>query len=204
MRLGTDRHLLGHRERDAVVALAERADLRGLVEFLVVEVARRRPDDLQAAIVVGVIQLLQALELGREAAFARRVDEQRRLAAQRLKVERPALEQADRVGVDVAVLVELLGPAGHVHLGGREESHRAVTLAPPRDHLLRDVPFAYLSRRIRAMDLGLLLSQASHGLNVEMTARLQEVGITPRAYCVLRTALDQTLSQGEIATACDL
>jgi len=54
------------------------------------------------------------------------------------------------------------------------------------------------------MDLGLLLSQASHGLNVEMTARLQVVGITPRAYCVLRTALDQTLSQGEIATACDL
>jgi MarR family transcriptional regulator, transcriptional regulator for hemolysin len=54
------------------------------------------------------------------------------------------------------------------------------------------------------MDLGLLLSQASHGLNVEMTARLQELDITPRAYCVLRTALEQPMSQGEIATACDL
>ncbi len=54
------------------------------------------------------------------------------------------------------------------------------------------------------MDLGLLFSQASHGLNVEMTARLNELGITPRAYCVLTKALDGNLSQGEIATACDL
>ena len=54
------------------------------------------------------------------------------------------------------------------------------------------------------MDLGLLLAQASHGLNVEMTARLHELGITPRAFCVLRTALEGDKSQGEIAVACDL
>src|SRR5262249_46141244 len=58
VRLGPDRDLLGHRECDAVVALAERADLGRVVELLVVEVARRRPDDLQAAVVVGVVELL--------------------------------------------------------------------------------------------------------------------------------------------------
>ncbi len=54
------------------------------------------------------------------------------------------------------------------------------------------------------MDLGLLLSQASHGLNMEMTARLAPLGITPRSYCVLTKALDGNFSQGEIADQCDL
>jgi len=55
-----------------------------------------------------------------------------------------------------------------------------------------------------APDLGLLLSQASHALTVELTARLEALDISPRGYCVLSKALNGDLSQGEIAALCDL
>jgi DNA-binding MarR family transcriptional regulator len=50
-----------------------------------------------------------------------------------------------------------------------------------------------------AGNLSWLLSQASHALATEMTARLEGIGIYPRGFCVLKTALDQGLTQSEIA-----
>jgi MarR family transcriptional regulator, transcriptional regulator for hemolysin len=53
-------------------------------------------------------------------------------------------------------------------------------------------------------DLAFLLSQASHALATELTARLDEVGITPRSYCVLSNALDGELTQSQVAEQCAL
>jgi len=47
-------------------------------------------------------------------------------------------------------------------------------------------------------DLGWLLAQTSHGLAVEQTARMEGLGIAPRGYCVLKSALDGEFTQGEI------
>jgi DNA-binding MarR family transcriptional regulator len=54
------------------------------------------------------------------------------------------------------------------------------------------------------LDLLLLLGQASHALTTELTARLAEVGITPREHCVLAHALRGELPQNELAAACGL
>ncbi len=48
-------------------------------------------------------------------------------------------------------------------------------------------------------DLCWLLSRASHGLNTELTAALEDLGISPRAHSVLVTALTGEHTQGEIA-----
>ena len=48
-------------------------------------------------------------------------------------------------------------------------------------------------------NLGWLLSQASHALALEMTSRLEDIGIYPRGYCVLQTALQESQTQTEIA-----
>jgi DNA-binding MarR family transcriptional regulator len=48
-------------------------------------------------------------------------------------------------------------------------------------------------------NLGWLLSQASHALATEMTAALEGLGLGPRAYCVLSTALAGEHTQSEIA-----
>lgn len=50
-----------------------------------------------------------------------------------------------------------------------------------------------------ASDLCWLLSRASHGLNTELTAALEEVGISPRAHSVLVTAMSGEHTQSEIA-----
>lgn len=50
----------------------------------------------------------------------------------------------------------------------------------------------------------MLLHLASHALETEMTARLAEVGITPRANCVLSSALDKELTQSELAELSNL
>ena len=55
-----------------------------------------------------------------------------------------------------------------------------------------------------ATDLVFLLSQASHALMTELTARLAELGISPRAHCVLAKALTGELTQGEVAELCGL
>jgi MarR family transcriptional regulator for hemolysin len=50
-----------------------------------------------------------------------------------------------------------------------------------------------------ASDLCWLLSRASHSLNTELTAALEDVGISPRAHAVLTTALTGEHTQSEIA-----
>lgn len=54
------------------------------------------------------------------------------------------------------------------------------------------------STDVMSGDLGWLLSQTSHGLAVEQTARLERLGIAPRGYCVLRAAMSGEYTQGEI------
>ena len=49
-----------------------------------------------------------------------------------------------------------------------------------------------------------LLSQTSHVLMTEMTAALQDIGLTPRAHSVLLTALQGELTQSEIAQSVGL
>ena len=53
-------------------------------------------------------------------------------------------------------------------------------------------------------DLAFLLSQASHALATELTARLADVGITPRSHCVLATAMSGELTQSQVAERCAL
>lgn len=54
---------------------------------------------------------------------------------------------------------------------------------------------------VLSRDLGWLLSQTSHSLAVEQTARMEKLGIAPRGYCVLKSALEGELTQGEIGEA---
>lgn len=63
--------------------------------------------------------------------------------------------------------------------------------SPPEDAPGADAPLAG--------NLSWLLSQANHALATEMSARLEEIGIYPRGYCVLKAALDGGLTQSEIA-----
>jgi DNA-binding MarR family transcriptional regulator len=53
--------------------------------------------------------------------------------------------------------------------------------------------------QVLADSLGWLLAQASHALSVEMTARLEAVGIAPRGYCLLKAALTGEFTQTELA-----
>jgi DNA-binding MarR family transcriptional regulator len=48
-------------------------------------------------------------------------------------------------------------------------------------------------------DLMMLLHRTGHALETELTARLAEIGLTPRARCVLSGALDADRTQSEIA-----
>ncbi len=54
------------------------------------------------------------------------------------------------------------------------------------------------------LDLLLLLGQASHALATELTARLSNLGLTPRAHCVLAHARRRELTQNELAAECGL
>lgn len=54
------------------------------------------------------------------------------------------------------------------------------------------------------LDLVLLLSQASHGLNLRLTARLEELGVSVREYCVLSKALGGSFTQTQLAEMSDL
>lgn len=53
-------------------------------------------------------------------------------------------------------------------------------------------------------DLAFLLSQASHVLLTELTAGLAKLGISPRHYCVLKTAAGGDLTQIRLAELCSL
>ena len=54
------------------------------------------------------------------------------------------------------------------------------------------------------VDLIFLLSQASHALQTEMTAALEKINATPRAYCVLGNARRGEFTQKELADLCAL
>lgn len=53
-------------------------------------------------------------------------------------------------------------------------------------------------------DLSYLLTHAGHVLSTQMTAAFTELGITPRAYCVLFHAVEAERTQIELATISDL
>jgi MarR family transcriptional regulator, transcriptional regulator for hemolysin len=53
-------------------------------------------------------------------------------------------------------------------------------------------------------DLALLLSQASHALHIHLTAGLTQLGISPRAHCVLSKAMGAELTQSQLAGLCGL
>jgi DNA-binding MarR family transcriptional regulator len=55
-----------------------------------------------------------------------------------------------------------------------------------------------------AENLGWLLSQASHVLKLHMTGALEEIGISPRDYHVLATAMNDQFTQIELAQAVGL
>ena len=55
-----------------------------------------------------------------------------------------------------------------------------------------------------AGNLGWLLAQASHALMTQQTARLEALGISPRGYCVLATAVEGDHTQTELAQAVGL
>lgn len=54
------------------------------------------------------------------------------------------------------------------------------------------------------VDLALLLTKAQHALHTEHTAALAEIGITPRAYCVMSKALECERTQIQLAEVCGL
>jgi MarR family transcriptional regulator for hemolysin len=55
-----------------------------------------------------------------------------------------------------------------------------------------------------SVDLLLLLSQATHALTTELTAGLAQLGISPRAHCVLSRAMSGDLTQSQLAEQCCL
>lgn len=61
-----------------------------------------------------------------------------------------------------------------------------------------------VATRAGARDLGFLLSQASHVLMTELVARLANLGISQRHYCVLSSALVGDLTQIRLAEMCGL
>ena len=56
----------------------------------------------------------------------------------------------------------------------------------------------------RPDDLAWLLSNVSHALTTEMTAALEDVSVTPRAYCLLATAMQGEYTQTALAQAIGL
>jgi hypothetical protein len=69
-----------HRERDAVVELAERRDLVVVARVLRAKLVARKAEHHQPLVLVRLPQLLQPVELRREAALAGGVDDQQHLA----------------------------------------------------------------------------------------------------------------------------
>lgn len=63
---------------------------------------------------------------------------------------------------------------------------------------------ATISEPRTSNDLMMLLTQAGHALACELTAALAELGVSPRANCVLTNALPGDLTQGQLAERCQL
>ncbi len=56
----------------------------------------------------------------------------------------------------------------------------------------------------RTVDLIFLLSEAARSLETELTVALEQLGTTPRSYCVLSKALEGEFTQIELAKRCAL
>jgi MarR family transcriptional regulator for hemolysin len=56
----------------------------------------------------------------------------------------------------------------------------------------------------QVMDLSFLMNHAAHTLNTRMNAAFAEIGMTPRAFCVLAHALAGDFTQIELAKLTDL
>ena len=65
-------------------------------------------------------------------------------------------------------------------------------------------PAGTSSPDVLAQNLCWLLSQASYALATELTAALEDLGISPRSHCVLSTAMTGELTQTELAQAVGL
>ncbi|MCY1542564.1 hypothetical protein D9M68_783190 [compost metagenome] len=92
-----DVDLAHHGKRDAEIALAEGGDLLVAAGVLLAELVAREAQHHQATRAVGLVQLLQATELRREAAGAGGVDDQQWLALEllqrnQLTVDRPGFK----------------------------------------------------------------------------------------------------------------
>jgi MarR family transcriptional regulator for hemolysin len=61
-----------------------------------------------------------------------------------------------------------------------------------------------VTRDRQVIDLSFLLNHASHVLATRMTAAFAEMGLTPRAYCVLSHAMSGEYTQIELAKLSDL
>ena len=61
-----------------------------------------------------------------------------------------------------------------------------------------------VTRERQVIDLSFLLAHASHVLTTRMTAAFAEIGMTPRAYCVLNHAMSAEYTQIELAKLSDL
>src|SRR5262249_14546210 len=118
--------------RHAVVAAAELADRVRVAELLPGEVARRAAEHLQPAPAELLVERLQALELRRQPALARRIDDQRRPSAQRAQVERAAVQPAGLLPVEIGRGVERLGVL-EVALRRRKETHAYKGRRPTRN-----------------------------------------------------------------------
>jgi MarR family transcriptional regulator for hemolysin len=70
--------------------------------------------------------------------------------------------------------------------------------------LLRTISanLAVVATTERTTDLLILLSQAAHALQTELTAQLESLGITPRSHCVLTHALEGEQTQIRLAERC--
>ena len=117
--------LLGKRERHAVRRRAEGRDLLGASRLLLEELVARDAEHREPSVLVALVDPLETLVLGREAALRRHVDDERHLPALRSEQVRAAVERVDRDVVD--------RHAGHFSMclraGGRSVDHRT---RPPR------------------------------------------------------------------------
>jgi DNA-binding MarR family transcriptional regulator len=69
---------------------------------------------------------------------------------------------------------------------------------------MQSLPAAAETGTPSAANLGWLLSQASYVLTTQLTAALERLGISPRSYCVLTTAMTGEFTQIELARALGL
>src|SRR5919198_3273551 len=84
-----------------------------------------------------------------------------------------------------------------------------MSLHRPKDPVPDELCYArvmgtYTIARTGTPNLALLLTQAGHALQTELTVSLAALGLSPRAPCVLTTAMTGELTQARLAELCGL